>query len=68
MAHEEKLWTPAVKKIFAEHDSFFVDTLVGHGSYWRYAKVKGHLMHKDRASHLSHVLVIRKRAVPRQST
>ena len=50
----------AVRAIFSESKSFFADTLVGHPSYHRYAHVKGRLMHKDRVSHLSHVLVIKK--------
>jgi len=66
LVHDERLWSTAVQRIFAEHDSFFADTLIGHNSYGRYARVKGHLMHKDRVSHLSHVLVLRKRLVPRR--
>ena len=65
--HGDKMWSPSVKQIFAQHDSFFADTLVGHNSYTRYARRMGRLMHKDHVSHQSHVLVLRKRLMPRES-
>ena len=48
----------------AENDLFFVDTHVGHRAHEDVRKALG-LWMKDRVNHLSHVLVLRKREVPR---
>lgn len=68
LVHNESTWPPSVRRIFDEHDAFFVDSLVGHRAYSQYARAMGRLMHRDRVDHHSHVLVLRKRTVPRRSS
>ena len=64
LVHNVTFASPAVRRILEEHDSFFVDTLVGHRNYRAFKRRSGPWM-KDRVNHNSHVLVLRKRAVPR---
>ena len=47
-----------------QHDVFFSDTLVGHRAFDELRRALG-LWMKDRVNHDSHVLVLRKRLVPR---
>ena len=55
---------PRSSGLFHENDLFFVDTHVGHRAHDTVRKALG-LWMKDRVNHISHVLVVRKREVPR---
>ena len=68
LAHNQSFWDEAARVIMHHHDVFFVDSLVGHRAFGLFRE-RSKLDHgpymKDEVSHNSHVLVIRKRAVPR---
>merc|ERR1712146_148572 len=64
LVHNETYITQATLDLFHANDVFFVDTHVGHRAHETVRKALG-LWMKDRVNHLSHVLVIRKREVPR---
>jgi len=64
MVHNETYITEATHRLFHENDLFFVDTHVGHRAHEKYRRALK-LWFKDRVNHQSHVLVIRKREVPR---
>ena len=70
LAHNQSFWdlSDGAREIFFEHDVFFVDSLVGHRAFALWQRRNeldyGPYM-KDSVSHNSHVIVIRKRAVPR---
>ncbi len=74
LAHNESWRTPEAQRIFDENDSFFVDTAVGHRAYKEYyqkiSRAYGPIAARrrvyDHVNHLSHVLVIRRRASPRR--
>ena len=46
-----------------DHDTIFVDTLVGHRAHAKFLSRLGQRWAKDGVNHNSHVLVIRKREV-----
>ncbi|KAL1515873.1 hypothetical protein AB1Y20_002488 [Prymnesium parvum] len=64
LVHNDTWSRPETKELFAKHDSFFVDTMVGHRTFEAVRKALG-LWMKDRVDHGSHILVIRKRLTPR---
>ena len=64
MVHNFSYISQATHDLFHENDLFFVDTHVGHRAHEQVRKALG-LWMKDEVNHLSHVLVIRKREVPR---
>ena len=64
LVHNATYASDATHKLFAENDVFFVDTHVGHRAHDAVRRALG-LWMKDRVNHISHVLVIRKREVPR---
>ena len=64
LTHNTSFLMEATKKILREHDSFIVDTLVGHRAFNAFRKALGVWMH-DNVDHNSHLLVMRKRSEPR---
>ena len=64
LVHNETYASDATHRLFAENDVFFVDTHVGHRAHDAVRRALG-LWMKDRVNHISHVLVLRKREVPR---
>ena len=68
LAHNQSLWDEAARTIMHQHDTFFVDSQVGHRAFDLFRE-RSKLDHgpymKDEVNHNSHVLVIRKRATPR---
>ena len=68
LAHNQSFWDEATRTILHEHDAFFVDSLAGHRAFDLFrerSKLDYGPYMKDAVNHNSHVLVIRKRAVPR---
>jgi len=59
----EKLQPPTLK-ILQENDAFFADTTLGHRAWEQWQKASTTEWAKDRFSHNSHVVVIRKRIDP----
>ena len=57
-------WPEEVQAIYEQNDVFFADTLVGHRDFTGLQRDLGGWM-KDRVSHNSHCLVIRRRDPPR---
>ena len=64
LVHNFSYISAATHQLFHENDLFFVDTHVGHRAHEEVRKALG-LWMKDEVNHLSHVLVVRKREVPR---
>ena len=65
LVHNESYLDASVAKILREHDSFFVDTVVGHRAFERFRRQTREYV-ADRVDHNTHVLVIRKRREPRR--
>jgi len=65
LVHNSSYISAATTQLFHENDLFFVDTHVGHRAHEQVRKALG-LWMKDEVNHLSHVLVIRKREIPRK--
>lgn len=68
LAHNQSFWDEATRTILHQHDVFFVDSLAGHRAFelfYQRSKLDYGPYTKDAVNHNSHVLVIRKRAVPR---
>lgn len=70
LVHNATTLSPAAKRIFDEHDSYFVDTAPGHRAWDEFTgalrRFSSHLpgrrvYARDRLNHNSHVLVLRKR-------
>lgn len=64
LVHNASYISEATTRLFHENDLFFVDTHVGHRAHDSVLRALG-LWMKDRVNHLSHVLVIRRREIPR---
>ena len=71
LVHDINWRSPSVQAIFEQNDIFFADTLVGHRAFNRFRAETGRAYGRakymrDRISHNSHLLVLRKRVVPRR--
>ena len=73
LVHAPDTWSPAVRQILTQHETFFVDTAAGHRDFERFVGEVNNIIPRgsrtalwalDRLNHNSHVLVIRKREVP----
>ena len=71
IAHAASIWPPEFVNIFHANDAFFADTMVAIRDYDGFVKRMNTQTRrrwiKDRVNHNSHMLVLRKRAVPRVS-
>ena len=68
LVHFPETWSPEMREILTQHETFFVDTAAGHRDFERFVRegnrVNSGIWSLDRLNHNSHVLVIRKRAEP----
>jgi len=58
LVHNDSYISEATRTLFFEHDTFFVDTMVGHRAFDDVRRALG-LWMKDRVDHGSHILVVR---------
>ena len=65
LIHNVSFLLPEVLDILQGADAYFSDTLIGHRAYDA-LRVSARCCMRDRVDHNSHVLVLRKRIVPRQ--
>ena len=66
VAHNHTDWPSALRRAYHENDVFFADTLVGSRNFESVRA--GTTLVRDHVEHDSHVLVIRRRQVPRTRT
>lgn len=67
LVHSPETWSRPMHDILTQHDAFFVDTAAGHRNFEGFVRQTNRGKNKwglDRLNHNSHVLVIRKRAMP----
>jgi len=66
LVHTPHNLTAFTRAVLAEHDSFFVDPLVGHRALGRLLQTpRTHRFMKDRLNSNTHMLIIRRRETPR---